>query len=840
MKKLILIVSLLSLSSCFKFNGSKDSGEPPAGPDAGIKFSRASGVCRNKLRVKMSQKPGQLGECANFRGQDLTKRDFSNQNLRGADFTGAILAEANFAGAQLHGANFRDSVLLMTNFKDAFFSKNTYLPFLGDITALKERDDAGKYNEKIEAVEKKFGLKFVSYENADKDLAESIRFGAKDRVEKLLSLDASPLAEDNGMTNFQIALDQDTEMFDLLLEHSVLADNQKDFVSQFLENQIRGKKHKNLGYLIKKGANVNVRLVGPTSPLAIAVESDDSKSVDLLLKAKADPNFFYGLCENLTSRVQSAEMLEVLAAHHLQWTKISSNCSSGCAQVVTLFSDATAWEKDQARKASFLSVYKKIGLNPQTPVTCDGKSDTLSAFVVSKSNSIPSIRHLIEMGMDPNAKSFSGESIYEILINRYLAESREDAQLLALTDLLVAKGAKVNVVDSSGRPLLHQIIKTYGSSNSDRLRTVLLRMIDHKVDLNSKDAEGNSILYYATEKNLDLEIFVRAGLDLYQRNSEGEPFWIRCKDVQCLTRLKTKYGINLNLTSTKAPNATFFQMWAKYLTLDFVLSNLDALTRLGLDPKVLDGQGKDLLEYVLQGRPVKSKLSLLAPYYSNHGLFTSKYIQCGAEGENYIFDFSKGSFAYTELNGFRALKSENSQANLGNFSHVQGLPSMYRDYENSTHKLSISMRSQSATYNFQMSTKNFKDGELKFNEKTLKCEFLEKLERAPHTKDLYLDCGDGKSIVLQHVGKTGGVINLGREDYRELGFLEPNNSNIFKTHFGHPVSYGRSGSVDFYLYIPKDIDRPTLPSQVNLIYSSSQITEANAGRSYATCNVSRY
>jgi|GEM_PF-6199914 len=98
-------------------------------PPLAYRYNVVTGVCIDTANKVGLNNPKVTTECADFREQDESSKDFSKQNLRGANFDESKVKAANFKEADLRGAKLNFTNYKDADFKGALISPDTELPF---------------------------------------------------------------------------------------------------------------------------------------------------------------------------------------------------------------------------------------------------------------------------------------------------------------------------------------------------------------------------------------------------------------------------------------------------------------------------------------------------------------------------------------------------------------------------------------------------------------------------------------------------------------------------------------------------------------------------------------
>ncbi|MGE3228589.1 MAG: quinoprotein dehydrogenase-associated putative ABC transporter substrate-binding protein [Hyphomicrobium sp.] len=244
-------------------------------------------------------------------------------------------------------------------------------------------------------------------------------------------------------------------------------------VDQELENAIIAKDADRVRFLIKKGADVNMRDSGGASPLDTAARNRITSLVEILIDAGADPNsadadgFFPLLHAINRNHVPTVEML--------------------------------------ARKGADLNKRNKQEITPLSWAIGDGK------FFAAKA--------LIDAGADVNMPS-GYENVTPLMVaaTQLAAKTRsgnlaQGPQPLDLARLLIDKGADVNALSKDG---VTALMIAAGHNNAP----VIGLLVEAGADPNAKNAHGQTALDIATSAGFDSAI---GALKFLSKASKGPP-----------------------------------------------------------------------------------------------------------------------------------------------------------------------------------------------------------------------------------------------------------------------------------------------------------------------------
>ncbi len=245
--------------------------------------------------------------------------------------------------------------------------------------------------------------------------------------------------------------------------------------------------------LIARGADINAVNNRGMTPLAMAINSQNTDVALLLIAKGADVNIKDSdgntLLHNLKSKDQAlAELLIAKGAN------VNAKNKAG----VTPLESAIA---SQNQDLTALLIAKGADVNAK-----DNDGNTLLHKWPGKDIAFAEL--LIAKGANINAKNKAGMTPLESAI----ASENTDAALF-----LIARGADVNVKNSQGVPPLFAAIRNNRKDD-------LLMLIAGGADVSAKDSQGNTPLHWAIQNNLKdvAEMLILAKADVNAENSQGK------------------------------------------------------------------------------------------------------------------------------------------------------------------------------------------------------------------------------------------------------------------------------------------------------------------------------
>lgn len=354
--------------------------------------------------------------------------------------------------------------------------------------------------------------------------------------------------------------------------------------------------------------DVNAKYRGDTA-LFKACEVADQKTIDVLLRAGADPNI---LCSR--SKDEFGEMGQLLVDTGSRrdqkprgFTALHALCGTG------------KWSKSTSPKCAQLLIKAGADVHLQAP-------DGSTALHYACKQNINLVKPLLEAGADPAVETDSGTTPLH-------TDGRTDKELLPL---LLGTGI-VDINKATGKdgktPLLCRL-ESYRTES-------ILAFLAYKPDVNATDVEGNGAFHMALENwNMKSDIInelISAGADPNLKNRKGDTplHTMRGDNAEFVSKLLNA-GANLEARNHDGQTALFKHITARepelFQTLIDLGARLDArdfkgqtllhqcchepnrldyLIGLGLDPTVTDYEGNTLLHCAAARKSASNKLAIL-------------------------------------------------------------------------------------------------------------------------------------------------------------------------------------------------------------------------------------
>jgi ankyrin repeat protein len=385
--------------------------------------------------------------------------------------------------------------------------------------------------------------------------------------------------------------------------------------------------------LKQPGVDVNAKLQGDTALFA-ACKSGDLKTIEILIKAGADPNVF---CANATGDRQGSSDLSPTSGQRKETP--DSKAKRGYTALHALCENPGRWDRQSSQPAECVMALLKAGADVQA-MTPSGSTALHYAFGFSIKllhafgPSIEFIKPLLDTGADPAAENDAGETAL------HSTKPFGDEVL----SLLLESG-KLNInkprAEDGTTPLLCRI--------GDRIRDDrnIIEFLAYKPDVNATDFKGNGPLHLALKQSRPsrelIDALLAAGADPNLRNEAGNtPLHEMANDIdQELIRSLLSAGADLEVRNNRGHSVLFAQLssargsgdGSKILdhfagqgacldARDYrgralwhcAINNLDTITRLwflDLDPLVSDYGGNIPLHELVTNKALSNKREIL-------------------------------------------------------------------------------------------------------------------------------------------------------------------------------------------------------------------------------------
>ncbi|KAJ2990251.1 hypothetical protein NUW58_g3045 [Xylaria curta] len=299
------------------------------------------------------------------------------------------------------------------------------------------------------------------------------------------------------------------------------------------------------------------------TPIRLAISTNRLNAVKVLLERGADPKqlvFDEGTLIHCASSAGNADTIELLVEHGVdlnatnnKWiTAIYSACLWGNHEVVKVLASLGADPNIKATKDQ-----NEPAWSPLTCAISEGHLDCVNALLNTDANleilgegGVPLrfavnlglfevCRDLLDRGVDPNNHPRSPPMLV------VAATSRKSNRRLAIIELLIEKGARVDDTGDSGQTALWE---TCWSKDPQMLDIVTI-LLEHGADVNFKSQDGVTPLHIAASQgNLELlKLLVKGvgvNVDVFDSNN-NTPLSLACKSED-LVRVLLEAGANPN------------------------------------------------------------------------------------------------------------------------------------------------------------------------------------------------------------------------------------------------------------------------------------------------------
>lgn len=278
--------------------------------------------------------------------------------------------------------------------------------------------------------------------------------------------------------------------------------------------------------LLEKGANPNSKQVGMDVALNIALDRENFKIAEVLLKYKADVNIRDEngwtplIRASIAGRLETVKYLlkngaDVDFCCHEGWNAATASLFRKNKEVYNFLTENGASITSNFATAALVACYAKgdietatsllkLSANPNaklpngTPILYQSIQNGDNQFCVA----------LLQAGADPNTRNEHGvPCLCEVVVNGNTE----------LTKKIIEYGANVNIRTSSG---LTPLMK---AAYINQIAIVKL-LIEFNASVNCQDKNGNTALMFASSRDYRdvLEILIEAGANPYITNNENK------------------------------------------------------------------------------------------------------------------------------------------------------------------------------------------------------------------------------------------------------------------------------------------------------------------------------
>ena len=354
-------------------------------------------------------------------------------------------------------------------------------------------------------------------------------------------------------------LDLKTEINNTLSEAKETASVINSWFLEAVENNSPTK----VKYYLSLGANINYSEKENKTALYIASKKGYTEIVDILLNHKNDAGKYDVIVDSKTS---------------IKWTPLMVACYYGHMTIAT---------KLIARGADINYQNNTDGFTPLMLAIWRGNTKTATKLLSYKNidvNLATVTEKLTPLMLCLETPNSFGHTFFD---NRYLG-CHIEADYFPLFKLILSKNPDPNAKDVDGQTAVHKAAK------NRPFLLELLRTKKYKVEV--KDNGGNTPLHFA---NLDCtHTLLDYGANVNAQNNHGEtPLMWHARlytDNDILLALIMR-GAKADMRTDKNWNALFFAVYE-----DCDLKNIDMLFKAGANPKIVDKEGRNLKDLILE------------------------------------------------------------------------------------------------------------------------------------------------------------------------------------------------------------------------------------------------
>ena len=392
--------------------------------------------------------------------------------------------------------------------------------------------------------------------------------------------------------------------------------------------------------IIDHGADVNATNVNNWTALMIACQKSNVDTINVLLKAGADPNIadvngetclycaVRGACNKEVLQAIIDYGADVNATNMNNWTALMIACQKSNADVINVLLKAGADPNiadvngetclyDVVRGACNKEVLQGI-IDHGADVNAANKNNITALMIACIKSNADAINILLKAGADPNIANANGETCLKYAVKASCNKEVLVAIIHHGTDVnatnqnnitalktafqkgnkyaihaLLNAGADPNIADSDGNTCLHDTVR--GACNED----VLQAIIDHAADVNaSNNKNWTPLMIACANSNSDaINVLLKAGADPNIADSDG----YICLHVAVI-RACNKEVIQIIIDHGADVNATDKNSITT-LMIACQMANADAINILlnaGADPMLSDINGATWIHHAVE------------------------------------------------------------------------------------------------------------------------------------------------------------------------------------------------------------------------------------------------
>lgn len=284
---------------------------------------------------------------------------------------------------------------------------------------------------------------------------------------------------------------------------------------------VQKRRIESLKILLENGANIDHEDKLGKTALSIAASSADGMMIRFLLEKKASLNYVNSSGRILVQDIAlegNLKVFQLLLAHGADLTFKDSYGK-------TVLFDAV--------EGGNIRIVREILNNIDDVNVSDNEGESV-LYYAALIDDQTIIKYLIDYGLDTNKLDINKRNVlFKVVL--------KGAKHLETIDALLERGINVNQRDASGKSILDEIVKIFNilrENDLDKYRQtpykyvkkendyqkLLSVLIDNGLDIDRKDENGKSILFYAIgNKDIEtVEFFLNAGADINVQDKDGK------------------------------------------------------------------------------------------------------------------------------------------------------------------------------------------------------------------------------------------------------------------------------------------------------------------------------
>ena len=288
----------------------------------------------------------------------------------------------------------------------------------------------------------------------------------------------------------------------------------------FLKPPDKKKYLKIIGFLIEKGADVNIKNIKGDTPLHIAIKNQNTEIIELLIRKRAKLNVKNNKGKTPLHLARQSEIVKLLIE---KGADVNAKDREG--KTPLFMRSGLNTNKFLIEKGADVNIRDNKGMTP-LHYAIQRKLWKISKLLIEKGTNVnikdnegiaplhkvfsltydikETAKLLIESGADVNAKDNKGIAPFHKVFS-LTYDIKETAKLL------IESGADVNIKDNKGQSPLHTFSTDITSSGKQKeFREVAEFLIKNGANVNAKDNEGKTPLDYVDDDDKEKIKFLRA------------------------------------------------------------------------------------------------------------------------------------------------------------------------------------------------------------------------------------------------------------------------------------------------------------------------------------------